>query len=329
MMPNNNSQEMKWMKAAAMVKPGSFSVFDIEIPTPGPNEVLVRVKACGVCSSELGIWKNNNMKVEKPLFIGHEVSGVVEEVGGDVTQLAPGDRVSVFTEKGGYAEYVTVPEKAVIKIADHVPFELALGEPIACAMNGTKRSGVQVGDTVVMIGLGFMGGLILQGIKLKGASRIIAIDPREESKELARKLGVDVILNPNEEDIEKRVIELTDGLGADVVIESTGYQEPLNLATKLVKIRGRIVIFGYHQGGPRTIDVQTWNWKGLDIVNAHERDPDVYIQGMRTGITLLNNHQLKMEPLVTHYFTIDQINEAFETAAKKPQGFIKAVIRNA
>ncbi|MFJ5717028.1 zinc-binding dehydrogenase [Neobacillus sp. NPDC093127] len=316
------------MKAAALVKPGSFSVFDVDIPIPKPNEVLIRVQACGVCSSELGLWKNNNMKIDYPLFIGHEVSGIVDEVGDEVTQFSPGDRVTVFTEKGGYSEYVAVPEKAVIKIADHVPFELALGEPIACAMNGTKRSGVQVGDTVVMIGLGFMGSLILQGIKLKGASKIIAIDPREESHVLAAKLGVDVVLNSNEEELEKRVLELTGGLGADVVIESTGYQEPLNLATKLVKVRGRIVIFGYHQGGPRTIDLQTWNWKGLDIVNAHERDPDVYIEGMHTGIKLLNNHQLKMEPLVTHFFTIDQINDAFETAAQKPQGFIKAVIRN-
>ena len=316
------------MKAAAMVKAGSFSVYDIEIPTPKPNEVLVKMKACGLCSSELGMWRNKEFNVEIPLFIGHEVSGVVEKIGEEVTQFTPGDRVTVFTEKGGYAEYVTVPEKAVVKIADHVPFELALGEPIACAMNGTKRSGVEIGDTVVMIGLGFMGALILQGVKLKGASKIIAIDPREESQEIAEKLGVDVFLNPNKENIVDKVFELTDGRGADVVIESTGYQEPLNLATKLVKIRGRIVIFGYHQGGPRTIDVQTWNWKGLDVVNAHERDHDVYIDGMRTGIKLLNNHQLQMEPLVTHFFTIDQINEAFETANAKPIGFIKAVIRN-
>lgn len=316
------------MKAAAMVEPGSFSVYDIEIPIPQPNEVLIRVKACGVCSSELGMWKNKNIKLDKPIFIGHEVSGVVEKVGGEVTQFSQGDRVTVFTEKGGYAEYVAVPEKGVVKIADHIPFEFALGEPIACAMNGAKRSGVQIGDTVVMIGLGFMGSLILQGIKLKGASKIIAIDPREESEELAAKLGVDVFLNPNEEDVEKRVLELTDGLGADIVIESTGYQDPLNLATNLVKIRGRIVIFGYHQGGPRSIDVQTWNWKGLDIVNAHERDPDVYIDGMRRGIKLLNNNQLKMEHIVTHFFTIDEVNKAFETAANKPKGFIKAVIKN-
>jgi threonine dehydrogenase-like Zn-dependent dehydrogenase len=319
---------MKLMKAAAMVETGRFSVYDIETPTPKPNEVLVRVKACGVCSSELGLWRNNNIKIDNPLFIGHEVSGVVEMVGDEVTQFSTGDRVTIFTERGGYSEYVAVHEKAVIKIADHVPFELALGEPIACALNGTKRSGVQVGDTVVMIGLGFMGSLILQGIKLKGASKIIAIDPREESHELAKKLGVDVFFNSNEEEIEKKVLELTDGVGADVVIESTGYQQPLDLATKLVKIRGRIVIFGYHQGGPRSIDLQTWNWKGLDVINAHERDPDQYIDGLRTGVKLLNNNQLKMEPLVTHFFTIDQINEAFETAAKKPPGFIKAVIRN-
>ena len=316
------------MKAAAMNEPGSFMVYNINIPTLKPGEVLIRVKVCGVCSSELGIWKDKSFKIGDPLFMGHEVSGIVEKTGDEVTTCSPGDRVTVFTEKGGYSEYVSVPEKQVIKIADHIPFELALGEPIGCAMNGIKRSGIEVGDTVILIGIGFMGSIILQGIKLKGASRIIAIDSREESRTLAKKLGVDVVLDPLEVNIPEKIAELTDGLGADVVVECTGQQEPLNLAGEMVKIRGRIVIFGYHQGGPRSIDLQVWNWKGLDIINAHERDPEAYLEGMRIGIKLLNNNQLNMKVLVTHFFSIDQINQAFETALLKPEGFIKAVIRN-
>jgi 2-desacetyl-2-hydroxyethyl bacteriochlorophyllide A dehydrogenase len=316
------------MKAAALIKPREFKVYEIDKPTPKPNEILVKVEACGVCSSELGIWQNQNLKLEQPLFMGHEVSGVIEEVGRDVDNFSVGDRVTVYTNKGGYAEFISVPEEWAIKVADHIPIELALGEPIGCAMNGTKRSKVEVGDTVVMIGLGFMGGLILQGIKLKGASKIIAVDPRKESQELAKKLGADIIINPNSEDSESRILELTEERGADVVVESTGYQEPLNLAAKVVKIRGRIVIFGYHQEGPRAVDVQTWNWKGLDVINAHERDPEVYMEGMKIGVKLLNSGHLEMEPLVSHYFSIDQINNAFETAYNKPSGFIKAIIRN-
>ena len=316
------------MKAVAMVKPGLFNVYDIEKPIPKQNEILLKIEVCGLCSSELGMWKNKSLKPSEPLFIGHEASGVIEAVGSEVTQFAVGERVTVFTDKGGYAEYLAVPEEWAIKVDGHVPIEYALGEPIGCAMNGAKRSGVEIGDTVVIIGLGFMGSLIMQGVKLKGAARIIVVDPREESHQLAKKFGADIILNPQKENVEERILELTDGAGADVVIECTGYQEPLTLATQVVRIRGRIVIFGYHQGGPRTIDVQAWNWKGLDIVNAHERDPNKYLEGMRVGIQLLNAGMLNMEPLVTHYFTLDEINEAFETANRKPAGFIKAVIRN-
>jgi threonine dehydrogenase-like Zn-dependent dehydrogenase len=319
---------VKGLKAAAFIQPGLIQVFEIDKPVPDPGEVLVKIAVCGLCSSELGLWVNKDFKTEQPIFFGHEATGVVEEVGSGVQTLSVGDRVTLFTERGGYAEYIALPEKWAVKLADHVPFEWALGEPIACAMNGTKRSGVEVGDTVAIIGLGFMGGLIMQGIKLKGASRIIVVDTREESFGLARELGADEIINSKTEDAAARIMELTGNRGADVVVECTGYQAPLDLATQAVKIRGRLVIFGYHQSGPRTIDVQTWNWKGLDVVNAHERDPEVYLQGMKTGMRLLNAGQLNMKPLVSHFYPIEDINQAFEDAYRKPPGFIKAVIKN-
>ncbi|MDB4867984.1 MAG: hypothetical protein JWR03_2317 [Cohnella sp.] len=316
------------MKAAAFIKPGMTQVFEIDKPVPVHDEVLVKIAVCGLCSSELGMWVNKDFKTEHPIFFGHEATGIVEQTGPDVQTLSVGDRVTLFTERGGYSEYIALPEKWAVKLGDHVPYEWALGEPIACAMNGTRRSGVEVGDTVAIIGLGFMGSLIMQGIRLKGASRIIVVDTREESFELARKFGADEIIDSKTEDAAARIMELTGNKGADVVVECTGYQEPLDLATKAVKIRGRLVIFGYHQGGPRTIDVQTWNWKGLDVVNAHERDPEVYLQGMKTGMKLLESGHLNMEPLVSHFYGLDDINQAFQDAYSKPPGFIKAVIKN-
>jgi threonine dehydrogenase-like Zn-dependent dehydrogenase len=316
------------MKAAAFVKPGLTQVFEREKPEPKPGEVLVRIAVCGVCSSELGMWVNKNLQPEAPIFFGHEASGIIEAVGDGVQTLTVGDRVTLFTEEGGYAEYISLAEKWAVKIPDRVPYDYALGEPIACAMNGAKRSCVEIGDTVVIVGLGFMGALIMQGIALKGASRIIVVDTREESFELARKLGAREIIDSKNANAAERIMELTNGKGADVVIECTGYQAPLDLATQAVKIRGKLVIFGYHQGGPRTIDVQTWNWKGLDVVNAHERDPEVYLQGIKTGMKLLETGQLVMEPLVTHFYTLDDVNQAFQDAYGKPPGFIKAVIKN-
>ncbi|QHT61279.1 zinc-binding dehydrogenase [Paenibacillus lycopersici] len=314
------------MKAAAIFGPGDVRVMDIAKPSPGPGELLIEVKACGLCSSELGMWNDPNFKTAEPIFFGHEVSGIVVALGEGAGRFAVGDRVTIFTDRGGYAEFVSVPEEWAIKLADHVPFDWALGEPIGCAMNGTARSGIEVGDTVVLIGVGFMGGLILQGARLKGATRIIAVDTRPESIELAGKLGADAVIDATKEDAVARILELTDGEGADVVIEATGKQGALDTATEAVRIRGRLVIFGYHQGGKRMIDVQAWNWKGLDVINAHERDPQAYLKGIRTGMKLLESGQLAIAPLLSHYYGLQDINAAFEAAKGKTEGFLKAVI---
>lgn len=316
------------MKAAALVENKKFKIFDANVPDPNHDEVSVKVEACGVCSSELHVWLNETA-IDEPKYLGHEASGVVQKVGKDVTGLAVGDRVVIYPYRGGgFAETIGLPGKYVLKLADHIPFKLALGEPLGCAMNAIERSAIQLGDTVVIIGLGFMGALILQGAKLKGTSRIIAVDIRDESLSLARQLGADVTVNGKHEDAVKIVSELTYGEGADVVIEATGFQQPLDLAAEIIKIRGRLLIYGFHQGGKRTVDMQTWNWKGIDVVNAHERDPDIYMEGIRTGMKLLENGQLAMDPLVTHSFPLEQINEAFEAAESKPPGFVKAVITN-
>ncbi|MBO7745330.1 zinc-binding dehydrogenase [Paenibacillus sp. MWE-103] len=314
------------MKAAAIYGPGDVRVLDIDRPAPEPGEVLVEVKACGLCSSELGMWADPAFKTEEPIFFGHEVSGVVAELGEGASRFAVGDRVTIFTDRGGYAEYVAVPEAWAVRLDAGTPFDWALGEPIGCAMNGAARSGIEVGDTVALIGVGFMGGLILQGARLKGASRIIAVDARPESLALARALGADVVVDASKEDAARRILELTGGEGADVVIEATGKQGALDAATDAARIRGRLIIFGYHQGGKRTIDVQAWNWKGLDVVNAHERDPQAYLKGIRTGIKLLEASQLTVAPLLSHYFELKDINAAFRTAASKPDGFLKAVV---
>ncbi len=314
------------MKAAALVGPGEVRVFEIAKPKPGPRELLVKIEACGLCSSELGMWNNPRFVSKQPVFFGHEASGVVVETGEGAESFRKGDRVTLFTDRGGYAEYIAVPEEWAVKLGDHIPYDWALGEPIGCAMNATARSGIEVGDTVALIGVGFMGGLILQGARLKGASRIIAVDTREESLELARKLGADEAIDARQDNAAERILDLTEGRGADVVIEATGYQAALDTATQAIRIRGRLIVFGYHQNGTRTIDMQTWNWKGLDVINAHERDPEAYMRGIRTGMKLLDSGQLVVEPLLSHYYPIDDIQEAFQAAMQKPHGFLKAVI---
>jgi threonine dehydrogenase-like Zn-dependent dehydrogenase len=113
---------------------------------------------------------------------------------------------------------------------------------------------------------------------------------------------------------------------ADVVIEATGYQRPLDLGAELTRVRGRLIVAGYHQDAPRTVNMQLWNWRGLDVINAHERDPEIYRRGMEEGVALLARGALDLAPLITHTFPLAEIGRAFATAEERPEGFIKSVV---
>lgn len=178
----------------------------------------------------------------------------------------------------------------------------------------------------MLVGAGFMGALLLQFVTRLGAARVSVIDPRPTARALARQLGADSVLDPGENDPLKAILFLTEGAGADVVIEATGNQPGLDLAATLTRTRGRLVIYGYHQGGTRTIDAQLWNLRGLDVVNAHQRSDHDYMNGMHAGINMLKHRKLDMTPLVTHRFPLEQIAEAFALAQKRPEGFVKAII---
>jgi len=120
--------------------------------------------------------------------------------------------------------------------------------------------------------------------------------------------------------------EATGGRMADVVIEATGRQGPLDLGAELTRVRGRLIVAGYHQEGPRTVNMQLWNWRGLDVINAHERDPAVYRRGMEEGVRLLASGAVDLAPLLTHSFPLPDINAAFQTAEESPAGFLKSVV---
>jgi threonine dehydrogenase-like Zn-dependent dehydrogenase len=222
----------------------------------------------------------------------------------------------------------------VAKAADVVPLppELAgrpvLGEPMACAVNILHRAGVAAGDTVVLLGTGFLGALLLQLLRAPGApppGRVIAVSRRKLPEPLAERLRIDELLT-YEEDVRGRVGAVTGGRMADVVIEATGRQGPLDLGAELTRVRGRLIVAGYHQDGPRTVNMQLWNWRGLDVINAHERDPQIYRRGMEEGVRLLAAGGLDPAPLLTHTFPLSDINAAFQTAEERPAGFLKSVV---
>jgi L-iditol 2-dehydrogenase len=312
------------LQLAVLKAPHEFEVVDGEIPEIGPNDVLVRVANCGVCASELDMWEGRGGN-PWPWFPGHEVSGHAAKVGRDVSGVSAGEPVAVWVTERGYAEYVAVPAEHCFPAGD-VPLHLALGEPLACAVNAVELAAPALGDDVVIIGAGFMGHLVHKLVGLKGARSVIVADTRHDALERARRIGADLVVDVARDSLVEAVAEVTGGRGADVTFEVTGVQGPLEVLGEVTRMSGKVVIVGYHQGGTRTLQLGHWNWMAFDIVNAHFRDTGTIMRGMSVAMRLLSSGRVSLEGLVTHSYALEDIQTAFSTATEKPLGFVKATV---
>jgi threonine dehydrogenase-like Zn-dependent dehydrogenase len=315
------------MRAAVVAGPGRSEIEHLVMPEPGPGEVLVRVEGCGVCGSSLPMWEGRPWfrYPAEPGSPGHEGWGTVEAIGPEVTTVAPGDRVAALSYKA-YAEYDLALAEAVVPLPAELTGKFFPGEPLGCAMNIFRRSDIQAGQTVVIIGIGFLGA-VLTRLAHRAGARVIAISRRSFALELARELGADVAMPLDDHSkIVSHVMQLTEGEGAERVIEAVGTQWPLDLAAELTRVRGRLIIAGYHQDGPRQVNMQLWNWRGLDVINAHERDPAAYIDGIRHAVEAVSSGVLNPSRLYTHTFHLDQLDQAFEMMRQRPDGFLKALV---
>ncbi|MGH2613763.1 MAG: alcohol dehydrogenase catalytic domain-containing protein [Thermomicrobiales bacterium] len=315
------------MRYSQLIAPRTSEVVEAATPAPGPGEVLVRVLVSGVCASELHSWAEG--RPGYPHRFGHEPMGVVAAVGPAVTRLRDGDRVTgVFNQ--AYADYCLASETNLLPVPDNVRDENALGEPLACLVNAQRRTPVALADRVALIGLGYMGLGMLQLLKLRGPSRIVAIDVREDARAAAKRLGADEVYHPDELPEENRLTRFSDwqsGRGFEVVVEGSGTQAGLTLAGELVRAHGVLSILGYHQGGPRQVDVGMWNWKAIDVVNAHVRRRADLMESMRIGLELAANSLIDLGALVTHRYGLTEVDRACADLEAKPPGFIKAVVQ--
>jgi L-iditol 2-dehydrogenase len=326
------------VKQAVLQSPGRFEIVDAAVPDPAPDELLVRVAACGVCASELDMFTGQTER-SFPIRPGHEVSGVVERVGAAVTRQRPGDRVGIWVTEAGFSEYVTV-NTAFALPAGEMPLDLALAEPVACAVNAVEIADVALGDDVAIIGAGFMGALVLKLVLLRGPRRVFVADTRPEALERARAIGATHTIDVRTESLADVVrantdrvppgtfgdVDPLDEVGADVTFEVTGAQAPLAAGGAATRMAGTLAIVGYHQAGPREIPLGGWNWKALRIVNAHFREISTIMRGMRIGMRLLSSGRLQIDDLVTHRFGLDEVGDAFQMAVDKPAGFLKSTV---
>lgn len=312
------------MRIAKLEGARQFSIEEQPLPTIAPDEALVKVAACGVCTSELDVWAGS-APGSFPMYLGHEVSGTVEGIGADVTTLAPGDRVGVWVTTHGFAEYVAVRAE-YCRPAGAVPLDLVLAEPLACAANAVELADVRLGDDVVIVGAGFMGNLVQQLVALRGVRHLVVADVRSDSLERATRLGATRVVQVGSERLADVVSELTGSTGADITFECTGTQGGLDGLADLTRMSGKIALVGYHQGAPRSIPLGYWNWRAVQIVNAHFRDLATIMRGMTIATRLMSADVVSLDSLVTHRFALEQIDEAFRTSLEKPNGFVKAVV---
>ncbi|WP_395670572.1 zinc-binding dehydrogenase [Phenylobacterium sp.] len=315
------------MRAAVVTGPGAVRIACVGRPDPGPGQVRVRLEGCGVCASNLTPWAGPEWMTfpTPPGDLGHEGWGVIDKVGEGVTGLVPGDRVASLSHRS-YAEYDLAEADAVVRLPASLAGQPFPGEPLACAINIFRRAQIEAGQTVAIIGVGFLGA-VLTRLAAEAGARVIAISRRASSLDLARRMGAAETLPMDDHyAIISQVQTLTGGRFCERVIEAVGKQWPLDLAAELTAEGGRLVIAGYHQDGPRQVNMQLWNWRGFDVVNAHERDPRAYVQGLREAIEAVTSGRLDPSSLYTHVYPLDRLAEALNATRDKPDGFVKALV---
>ncbi|WP_043831610.1 MDR/zinc-dependent alcohol dehydrogenase-like family protein [Muricoccus aerilatus] len=316
------------MRAAVLTGPGQFSVREVPRPEPGPGQVRLRLEGCGVCASNLTPWSGPDWMrfPTEPGDLGHEAWGVVDALGEGVGGLHIGNRVAALTYRG-YAEYDIAEAGNIVPLPASLAGQPFPGEPLGCAMNIFRRSGIVAGQAVAIVGIGFLGA-ILTRLATDAGARVIAISRRPYSLDLARRMGAaETIPMEDHHAIIEQVKALTDGRFCEVVIEAVGKQWPLDLAGELTAERGRLVVAGYHQDGPRQVNMWLWNWRGIDVINAHERDPKVYVEGIREAVDAIASGRLDPSSLFTHAYGLEGLGEALDATRDRPDGFLKALVR--
>lgn len=315
------------MQACVIAGPGVATLQSLRRPDPGPREVLLRLEGSGVCASSLPLWEGRQWfdYPQPPGAPGHEGWGCVVALGNQVSEVAIGDRVAALTYRA-HAEYDLAAADAVVRLPDSLRDVPVPGEPLGCACNIFRRSGIEAGHTVAIVGIGFLGALLTQLASHAGA-RVIALSRRPFALEVARSCGAaHAIALDDHHRVLEQVKALTDGRWCERVIEATGLQWPLDVAGELTAERGRLIIAGYHQDGTRQVNMQLWNWRGIDVINAHERDPRAYLEGMRAAVDLMAAGVLNPRALYTHTLSLDQLGEALELTRNRPDGFMKALV---
>ncbi len=336
------------MRAAVLEALEKLVVREVEDPRIDDDSALLKVESVAVCGSDLRIFHHGNPRVKPPAIIGHETAGVVVKAGKNVTRVSEGDRVAVGADvpcgqcpwcrnglgnncqinyaigyqiPGAFAEYMKLPrlvleEGPVTPFAGSLSFDVAaLAEPLACAINGLELVNMSLGKSIAIIGMGPIGCMMIDLARIMGATKVIAAQRSRKRMEIARAYGADVYVATEEEDLVARCLEETGGEGPDVVITSCGSVEVHEQAVQMVAHRGYVNLFGGLGKDVRPMSVlsNTIHYKECFVTGSHGCVPRHH----EMAVGLLEKGLVRVEPLVTHHFTLERINDAFQTMESK------------
>jgi L-iditol 2-dehydrogenase len=342
------------MKAMQLSAYKQLDIVDIPEPSVDAHDILVQVKACGICGSDVHGWDGSTGRRQPPIVMGHEASGIVAKVGKSVTKFEIGDRVTFdstvscgkcdscraarinlcterqvlgvscdeFRRNGAFAEFVVVPENIVYALPEEVSFEhAALIESVSIAVHAANRSQVRLGDTAIVIGSGMIGLLVVQAIRRAGATRVIAVDLDAKKLAVAQSLGATDIIDASQSDVVEKVMAMTDGRGADVAIEVVGTTKTVQDAIEATRRGGTVTLVGNLSP---TVEMPLQK-----IVN---RELDVRGSCASNGeypecIALMRDGSIKVEPLISKKISLAEGPAWFEKLYSGTSEAMKVIIQ--
>ena len=340
------------MKAAVLTDHDEVSIEDRERPAPGPDEAVVRVGACGVCMTDYHLYRGT-FPAEYPLVPGHESAGEVVEVGDDVTAVAAGDRVAVYPGRpcgdchfceqgrqnlcpdlvaiggagdeildGAFAEYVRVPAGSLEPIGDLSYEHATFAEPLGCCIRGVDQADIETGDTVVIVGAGPIGLLLLQAFRASGAGTVVVSEPVDHRRQAAADLGADHVVDPTSTPLSERISDLVDRV--DVGVEAVGLPDTIETAHSITGPGGTTLVFGVPPQD-ETIEIDPFEvyYRELELVGTFALTPNTFSR----AVTLLQGDRVAVEPLITERFDLSGLQRAFDGMADN-DGLKKVIYPN-
>lgn len=342
------------MKALMLTKYNNFEVQDAPMPKVGQYDVLVRVKACGVCGSDVHGMDGSSGRRIPPIIMGHEAAGEVETVGSKVTRVAPGDRITFdstvycgqcwhcrrgeinycedrrvlgvscgdYRQHGAFAEYVSIPERICYRLPEGLSFkQAAFTEPVSIAVHAAGITPISLNDSAVVVGVGMIGLLVVQAARAKGCGTVIAVDLSDEKLELAKQLGADEGINASRDDIVEQIQSLTGGRGADVAFEAVGVEASVNTAIASVRKGGSVTLVG-NLSPTIELPLQSVVTRGIQLIGSCASSGEY-----PACLDLISRGAIKVDPLMSAAAPLDEGGEWFKRLYEQEPGLMKVILQ--